>query len=105
MERKLNEVERARAIYVHLSQFCKPQIFEDSFWKIWEQFEVYYGNQDSFDDFLRIKRTVQLRYAVVDPVLTAKQTPLQVEEAKEIDEELVKQSKPAVATVEKENEM
>ena len=85
MERKLNEVERARAIYVHLSQFCKPSLFEDSFWRIWEQFEVYFGNEDTFDDFLRIKRTVQLRYAVVDPVLTAKQETVEPEEAKQID--------------------
>jgi len=93
MERKLNEIERARAIYVHLSQFCKPSLFEDSFWRIWEQYEVYFGNEDTYDDFLRIKRTVQLRYAVVDPVLTAKQEVLQAEDAKEIDGELVKNKK------------
>lgn len=65
----MNEVERARSIYTHLSQFCNPGQYEDTFWHIWEQFEVQFGNGDSYEDFLRVKRTVQLRYAVVDPIM------------------------------------
>ena len=72
IERKLNELERSRAIYVHLSQYCDPNLYEGSFWRIWEQFEVNFGNKDTYDDYLRIKRTVQLRYAVVDPALQDK---------------------------------
>ena len=30
---------------------------------------MQHGNGDTFDDYLRIKRTVQLRYAVVDPIM------------------------------------
>ena len=40
MERKLNEMDRARSIYAHLSQFCNPTQYEKTFWLIWEQFEV-----------------------------------------------------------------
>lgn len=58
LERKLNEVERARSIYTHLSQFCNPGQYEDTFWHIWEQFEVQFGNGDTYEDFLRVKRTV-----------------------------------------------
>ena len=72
LERKLNEIDRARAVYVHLSQFCDPALYEASFWRIWEQFEVYYGDSDKYEDYIRIKKTVQLRYAVVDPVLMEK---------------------------------
>ena len=72
MERKLNEAERARGVYMHLSQYCNPHQYEQSFWRIWEQFEVHYGNEDTYEDFLRIKRTVALRYAVVDLVLQEK---------------------------------
>jgi pre-mRNA-splicing factor SYF1 len=36
LERKLNEIDRARAIYLHLSQFCNPAQYEGSFWRIWE---------------------------------------------------------------------
>ena len=57
---------------MHLSQYCNPQQYEGTFWRIWEQFEVYNGNEDTYEDYLRVKRTVALRYAVVDPVLQEK---------------------------------
>jgi pre-mRNA-splicing factor SYF1 len=28
IERKLNEVDRARAIYIHLSQYCEPNAYQ-----------------------------------------------------------------------------
>lgn len=59
---------------MHLSQFCNPAQYEASFWRVWEQFEVYFGNKDTYDDHLRVKRTVALRYAVVDPALAEKVT-------------------------------
>jgi len=36
LERKLNEIERARAVYTHLSQYCNPNFYEGSFWRVWE---------------------------------------------------------------------
>lgn len=93
LERKLNEIERARGVYTHLSQYCNPQQYESSFWRIWEQFEVYHGNEDSYDDYLRVKRTVALRYAVVDPVLQEKVSHEAVGEA---DKEMAG-DKPAAA--------
>ena len=86
LERKLNEVERARGIYTHLSQFCNPSQYEATFWHIWEQFEVQFGNSDTFDDFLRVKRTVSLRYAVVDPIMQEK---VQEAEVAQADQEMV----------------
>jgi len=38
MERKLGEIDRARAIYAHASQFCDPRIMPE-FWKEWNGFE------------------------------------------------------------------
>ena len=38
MERKLGEIDRARAIYAHASQFCDPRI-EPEFWTEWNSFE------------------------------------------------------------------
>ena len=38
MERKLGEIDRARAIYAHASQFCDPRIVPD-FWTEWNGFE------------------------------------------------------------------
>ncbi|KAF2102880.1 TPR-like protein [Rhizodiscina lignyota] len=61
MERRLGEIDRARAIYGHASQFCDPRT-NPEFWSKWEQFEVKHGNQDTFKEMLRIKRSVQTQY-------------------------------------------
>mmetsp|Transcript_12309 Transcript_12309/g.23159 ORF Transcript_12309/g.23159 Transcript_12309/m.23159 type:complete len:957 (+) Transcript_12309:155-3025(+) len=64
METMLGEVDRARGIYTHASQFCDPRR-EEEFWKVWRSFEVQHGNEDTFRDMLRIKRSVQATYAQV----------------------------------------
>jgi len=64
METMLGEVDRARAIYVHASQFCDPRR-EEEFWKTWRLFEVQHGNEDTFRDMLRVKRSVQATYTQV----------------------------------------
>jgi len=64
METMLGEVDRARGIYTHGSQFCDPRK-EEEFWKTWRGFEVQHGNEDTFRDMLRIKRSVQATYAQV----------------------------------------
>ncbi|KAM0348786.1 hypothetical protein ACHAPU_004225 [Fusarium lateritium] len=61
MEKRLGEIDRARAIYGHASQFCDPRTNPD-FWVKWEQFEVQHGNEDTFKEMLRIKRSVQAQY-------------------------------------------
>lgn len=61
MEKRLGEIDRARAIYGHASQFCDPRTNGD-FWARWEQFEVQHGNEDTFKEMLRIKRSVQAQY-------------------------------------------
>ncbi|KAJ0425523.1 pre-mRNA-splicing factor syf1 [Aspergillus carlsbadensis] len=61
MERRLGEVDRARAIYGHASQFCDPRT-NAPFWQKWEAFEVQHGNEDTFKEMLRIKRSVQAQY-------------------------------------------
>jgi len=61
MERRLGEIDRARAIYGHASQFCDPRT-TPAFWSKWESFEVQHGNEDTFKEMLRIKRSVQAQY-------------------------------------------
>ncbi|KAK5117348.1 pre-mRNA-splicing factor syf1 [Meristemomyces frigidus] len=61
MERRLGEIDRARAIFGHASQFCDPRV-EAVFWKKWEGFEVQHGNEDTFKEMLRIKRSVQAQF-------------------------------------------
>ncbi len=61
MEKSLGEIDRARAIYGHASQFCDPRTNPD-FWTKWHAFEVQHGNEDTFKEMLRIKRSVQAQY-------------------------------------------
>ncbi|KAJ5122309.1 hypothetical protein N7526_009246 [Penicillium atrosanguineum] len=61
MERRLGEIDRARAIYGHASQFCDPRT-NAPFWSKWESFEVQHGNEDTFKEMLRVKRSVQAQY-------------------------------------------
>lgn len=61
MERRLGEIDRARAIFGHASQFCDPRV-NTEFWKKWEAFEVQHGNEDTFKEMLRIKRSVQAQF-------------------------------------------
>jgi pre-mRNA-splicing factor SYF1 len=61
LERKLGEVDRARAIYAHGAQFCDPRVNAD-FWAEWNAFEVDAGSEDTFREMLRIKRSVQAQF-------------------------------------------
>ncbi|KAL6657489.1 hypothetical protein ACP70R_005269 [Stipagrostis hirtigluma subsp. patula] len=57
LERSLGEIDRSRAIYVHASNYADPNTNSD-FWKKWNDFEIQHGNEDTFREMLRIKRTV-----------------------------------------------
>ncbi|EIE82685.1 hypothetical protein RO3G_07390 [Rhizopus delemar RA 99-880] len=61
LEQKLGEIERARAIYGFAAQMFDPRKHAD-FWKTWHDFEVHHGNEDTFKEMLRIKRSVQATF-------------------------------------------
>ncbi|EMD38479.1 hypothetical protein CERSUDRAFT_135308 [Gelatoporia subvermispora B] len=61
MERKLGEIDRARAIYAHASQFCDPRV-NPKFWQEWHSFEIDTGSEDTFREMLRIRRSVQAQF-------------------------------------------
>lgn len=61
LERKLGEIDRARAIYAHASQFCDPRV-DPKFWVEWNSFEIETGSEDTFREMLRIKRSVQAQF-------------------------------------------
>jgi pre-mRNA-splicing factor SYF1 len=76
LERKLGEIDRARGIYAHASQYCDPRV-EPKFWSEWNNFEIEHGSEDTFRcvscadccpaleltrpfrEYLRIRRSVQ----------------------------------------------
>ena len=61
LERKLGEIDRARAIYAHASQFCDPRV-NQKFWSEWNNFEIETGSEDTFREMLRIRRSVQAQF-------------------------------------------
>ena len=62
MERKLGEIDRARLILVHGSQLADPSK-DLVYWKVWTEFEESHGNEDTFREMLRIKRSVETAFA------------------------------------------
>lgn len=62
MEAKLGELDRSRAIMAHASNFCDPRK-DPGFWKEWQDFEVAHGNEDTFREMLRVKRSVAAQYS------------------------------------------
>ena len=61
MERRLGEIDRARAIYGHASQFADPRM-DKNFWEVWDKFEIAHGNEDTYKEMLRIKRSVATQF-------------------------------------------
>jgi pre-mRNA-splicing factor SYF1 len=61
LEAKLGEIDRARAIWAHGSQFADPQLVPD-YWLAWHDFEVKHGNEDTYATMLQIKRSVQAAF-------------------------------------------
>eukprot|EP01098_Paradermamoeba_levis_P008513 TRINITY_DN3529_c0_g2_i1.p2 TRINITY_DN3529_c0_g2~~TRINITY_DN3529_c0_g2_i1.p2 ORF type:complete len:295 (-),score=110.56 TRINITY_DN3529_c0_g2_i1:127-1011(-) len=70
LETSLGEIDRARALYVHASQFSDPRS-DKEFWKLWYDFEVHHGNKDTFADMLRIKRSVQQKFNTQVNIMSA----------------------------------
>ncbi|KAF8321100.1 spliceosome complex protein [Clavulina sp. PMI_390] len=70
LERKLGEIDRARAIYAHASQFCDPRV-DPKFWAEWNSFEIETGSEDTFREMLRIKRSVQAQFNTAASYLVA----------------------------------
>ncbi|KAK8921806.1 hypothetical protein KSP39_PZI019927 [Platanthera zijinensis] len=68
LERNLGEIDRARAIYVFASQFADPRS-DSEFWKKWNDFEVQHGNEDTFREMLRVKRSVLASFSQTHLIL------------------------------------
>ena len=61
MEKGLGEIECACGVYVFASMFADPRLDSD-FWNKWHEFEVRHDNEDTFQEMLRIKRSVSASY-------------------------------------------
>src|ERR1700722_12369924 len=70
LERKLGEIDRARSIYAHASQFCDPRV-NPNLWAEWNSFEIETGSEDTFREMLRIKWSVQAQFDTESSYLAA----------------------------------
>ncbi|KAL3151001.1 hypothetical protein ABBQ38_012874 [Trebouxia sp. C0009 RCD-2024] len=62
LEKGLGEIDRARAIYIHASAMADPRR-DTEFWADWNAFEVAHGNEDTFREMLRIRRSVAASFS------------------------------------------
>ena len=64
MERVLGEIDRARAVLVFASALADPSR-DRKFWSTWEDFEIQHGNEETFREMLRLKRSVGASFSSV----------------------------------------
>ena len=70
IEKKLGEIDRARGIFQYVAQFCDPRSEADKgFWSSWNDFEVYHGNESTYREMMRTKRTVTTKFMGVGPFI------------------------------------
>ena len=76
LERKFGEIDRARSIYMHISQFNDPRYDDFELWKVltisniiktWENFELYHGNEDTYKDLKRVSKSVISKFNLLPP--------------------------------------
>ena len=65
METSIHEVDRARAVLAYGAQLADPRRFPE-YWSRWHEFEVAHGNEETFREMLRIKRSVQAAFSTVN---------------------------------------
>lgn len=87
LEKSLGEIDRSRALYKHASQFADPRSDPD-FWDKWHVFEVQHGNEYTFREMLRVKRSVTASYSqthfILPEYLMQKDQMQTLEEAKDV---------------------
>ncbi|PIM99315.1 mRNA splicing factor [Handroanthus impetiginosus] len=87
LEKSLGEIDRSRALYKHASQFADPRSDLD-FWNKWHEFEVQHGNEDTFREMLRVKRSVSASYSqthfILPEYLMQKDQMQTLDEAKDV---------------------
>lgn len=82
LELKLGEIDRVRAIFGYASQFNDPNAEErkiesgeidksNGFWERWREFEISYGNEETFKEMLRIKRSVKAMNMLEPSILSS----------------------------------
>jgi len=70
LEARLGEVDRARGVFAHGSHLADPRLpASAAYWDAWRAFEVAHGNEDTFREMLRLKRSVAASFATLHVAL------------------------------------
>ena len=63
VESRIGEIVRARKLLEHVSQFANPKNSQLTYlWDIWRDFELEHGDQETYKEMKRVKRSVDLLY-------------------------------------------
>ena len=65
MEVNLQQIERARGILTFGAQMADPRRMPE-YWKEWNEFEISNGNEETFREMLRVKRSVEAAFSSVN---------------------------------------
>ena len=65
METTLQEIDRSRAVLTYGAQMADPRR-NPEYWKTWNEFEIAHGNEETFREMLRIKRSVEAAFSTVN---------------------------------------
>jgi pre-mRNA-splicing factor SYF1 len=65
LETQLGELDRARAALTYGAQMADPRR-DPGYWKEWHAFEVAHGDEESFREMLRVKRSVAAAFSTVN---------------------------------------
>jgi pre-mRNA-splicing factor SYF1 len=84
LERRLGEIDRARAIYTFASQLCDPKV-ETVFWQTWREFEYAHGSKDTFREMLRIKRSVAAKFSSGVNIIAANEMLVHAKKTQEME--------------------
>lgn len=57
LQKSLGEIDRARALYIHSSSQLADPRSDPDFQNKWHEFEVQHGDEDTFREMLRVKRS------------------------------------------------
>ena len=89
LERRLGEVDRAREIFNYLGPVVDPDMDAHQFWKKWEEFEMSCGNEDTFKEMMRVRRTVETKFSILPPTIEKVKMKIEREAEQKIKEEEV----------------
>jgi pre-mRNA-splicing factor SYF1 len=82
-EKNLGEIDRARSVLYYLSQFSDPTVVDHPLWVAWDDFELKCGNEDTYKEMERVKRSVQTVFEMLPPSIKKIERQIELEEKKE----------------------